>query len=309
MCVNYFFRKISLLVIVIFLINSSIFTAQQNVSKDTTAVVLLGTGMPRPNPKAASPATAIIYGKHVFLFDVGSCVERQLSAANLPIKGVTALFITHLHSDHTLGYPDLIFTSWVMGRTTAMPAYGPIGLKKMTNHLIEAYSEDIDVRINGLEHQTREGYKIDVHEIDEGIIYDSLGVKVTAIAVPHGNWKKSFAYRIDTPDKSILISGDTSYYEELVKHAKGIDILIHEVYAEKKVKPENRKGGEDWPKYMREFHTSDVELGRLASMINPKLLILTHIIRMGASDEELLEGIRQGGFTGKTVVGYDLQKY
>ena len=290
-------------------IDQSSSIAQTSARKDSTVVVLLGTGMPRPNPNAASPATAVIYGKYVFLFDAGSCVERQLAAANLPINGVTALFITHLHSDHTLGYPDLIFTSWVMGRKNPMPAYGPKGLQRMTDNLIAAYSEDIDVRINGLEHQTTEGYKINVHEIESGLIYDSLGVRITAIPVPHGNWKKSYAYRIDTPDKSILISGDTCYYEELVKHAAGIDILVHEVYSEYRVKPENREGGEDWPKYMKEFHTSDVELGKLASLIKPKLLILYHLIRMGASDEELLNGIRKGGFTGRAVVGYDLDRY
>ena len=290
-------------------IDQSSSIAQTSARKDSTVVVLLGTGMPRPNPNAASPATAVIYGKYVFLFDAGSCVERQLAAANLPINGVTALFITHLHSDHTLGYPDLIFTSWVMGRKNPMPAYGPKGLQRMTDNLIAAYSEDIDVRINGLEHQTTEGYKINVHEIESGLIYDSLGVRITAIPVPHGNWKKSYAYRIDTPDKSILISGDTCYYEELVKHAAGIDILVHEVYSESRVKPENREGGEDWPKYMKEFHTSDVELGKLASLIKPKLLILYHLIRMGASDEELLNGIRKGGFTGRAVVGYDLDRY
>lgn len=283
--------------------------AQANSLKDSTVVVLLGTGMPRPNPETAGPATAVTYGKRVFLFDAGTSVERQLAAAKLPINGVTAAFITHLHSDHTLGYPDLIFTSWVMGRKNPMPVYGPVGLQKMTDNLIAAYSEDIDVRIHGLEHQTTGGYKIDVHEIEAGLIYDSLGVRITAIPVPHGNWKKAFAYRIDTPDRSILISGDTRYNEELVKYSKGVDILIHEVYSESHLKPEKREGGDDWPKYMKEFHTSDVELGKLASLIKPKLLILYHLIRMGASDDELIEGIRKGGFTGKVSVGKDLDRY
>jgi ribonuclease Z len=278
-------------------------------TNDTTSVVLLGTGMPRPNPDAAGPANAIVVGKNVFLFDAGPSVERQLAAAKLPINGVTALFITHLHSDHTLGYPDLIFTSWVMGRTKPMNVYGPPGLQKMTDHIIAAYAEDIKVRTEGLEHQTKEGYEIIVHEIKEGIIYNKFGIKITAIPVPHGNWKYSFAYRIDTPAKSILISGDTNYYEGLIKYSKGIDVLIHEVYPESKVKPENRKGGEDWPQYLKEFHTSDFELGKLAEQINPKILILSHIVRMNATDEELIEGIRKGGYKGKVVIGKDLDRY
>lgn len=141
---------------------------------DSTVVVLLGTGMPRPDPKASGPATAVVVGNRVFLIDAGPGVERQLSAAQLPINGVTALFITHLHSDHTLGYPDLIFTSWVMGRKTPLQAFGPHGLQTMTNHLIAAFAEDIKVRVEGLEHQTPDGYKVFVHEIGWGPLTKSF---------------------------------------------------------------------------------------------------------------------------------------
>lgn len=283
-------------------------TAQPNVI-DSAVVVLIGTGMPRPDPQASGSATAVVVGKHVFLFDAGPGVERQLSAAHLPINGVTALFITHLHSDHTLGYPDLIFTSWVMGRKSPLQVYGPHGLQRITDHLIAAYSEDIKVRIEGLEHQTTEGYKVQVYEINAGLIYDSFGIRITAIPVPHGNWEISFAYRIDTPDRSIFISGDTRYNESIVEAARGVDVLVHAVYSASRLKPENRPGGDDWPQYMKEFHTSDIELGKLASLIKPKLLILNHLIRMGATDEELIEGIRKGGFAGNVVVGHDLNRY
>ncbi len=277
--------------------------------RDSTVVVLLGTGTPRPDPKASGPATAIVVGKLVFLVDAGPGAELQLSAAHLPINGVTALFITHLHSDHTLGYPDLIFTSWVMGRRSPLQAYGPHGLQSMTDHLIAAYEEDIKVRTEGLEHETPNGYQVSVHEIGPGVIYDSLGVRVTAIRVPHGNWAEAFAYRFDTPSRSFLVSGDTRYDEHLIEHARGVDVLVHEVYSAAKARPEQRPGGDDWVKYLHEFHTSDIELGALATRIQPKLLILSHIVRMGATDEELLAGIRAGGFTGNVVVGRDLGRY
>jgi ribonuclease BN (tRNA processing enzyme) len=272
-------------------------------------VVLLGTGMPRPNPEASGPATAVVVGDRVFLVDAGPGAERQLSAAHLPINGVTALFITHLHTDHTLGYPDLIFTSWVMGRKTPLQAYGPHGLQKMTDHLMAAYAEDIQVRTEGLEHETPGGYRVAVHEIKPGVVYDSAGVRVTAFPVQHGNWAEAYGYRFDTPHRSIVISGDTRPSEILLNASLGVDVLVHEVYSAARLKPEQRPGGEDWPKYMHEFHTSDVELGALAARIGPKLLILTHIIRMGASDNELLEGIRAGGFAGQVVVGHDLERY
>jgi ribonuclease BN (tRNA processing enzyme) len=281
----------------------------QEGARESTTVVLLGTGMPRPDLKASGPATAVVVGGSVFLVDVGPGVERQLGAARLPINGVTALFITHLHSDHTLGYPDLIFTSWAMGRKTPLQAYGPHGLLRMTDHLIAAYAEDIEARTAGLEHQTPNGYTVAVHEIRPGLVFDSLGVRVTAVPVQHGNWAEAYAYRFDTPNRSIVISGDTRPSETLVKAARGVDVLVHEVYSDARLKPEQRPGGDDWPEYMHQFHTSDVELGAIAARSDPKLLILSHIIRMGATDEELLKGIRRGGFSGRAVVGHDLDQY
>lgn len=276
---------------------------------DTTTVVLLGTGTPRPDPQAAGPATAILVGQRVFLVDAGPGVMRQIAAAGLPITGVTALFVTHLHSDHTLGYPDLVLTSWVMGRRTPLQAYGPAGLDRMTRHLLEAWSEDIDIRIHGLERASTAGYRVHVHEIRPGVIYDSGGVRVTAIPVEHGTWPQAFGYRFDTPDRSITISGDTRPSERLARAAAGTDVLIHEVYPASRVAVEPRPGGEHWPEYLKTFHTSDEELGALAARIGPKLLILIHVVRRGATDDELLAGVRKGGFSGRVVIGKDLQRW
>jgi ribonuclease BN (tRNA processing enzyme) len=283
-----------------------------DVNSDTqqrTTVVLLGTGMPRPDPRASGPATAVVVGDRVFLIDAGPGVMRQLSAAKLPINGVTAVLFTHLHSDHTLGYPDLIFTTWVMGRKSPLRAYGPPGLRGMTDHLVAAYAEDIRVRKDGLEHQTPDGHRVEVHEIRAGIMFEAEGVRIEAIPVEHGIWEHAFAYRIDTNDRSIVVSGDTRALESLVPKFSGVDVLVHEVYASARLKPENRPGGEDWPRYMHDYHTSDVELGALAQRMQPKLLVLNHVIRMGASDEELVAGIRAGGYTGDVVVGCDLDRY
>jgi len=274
-----------------------------------TSVILLGTGTPFPNPKTAGPATAVVVGQRVFLFDAGANVMRQINAAGLPITGPEATFITHLHSDHTLGYADLILTSWVVRRQTPLQVYGPGGLKKMTNHLLAAYSEDIEIRTRGLEREVGEWLRVDVHEVTAGVVYNRDGVKVTAVPVPHGSWKFAYAYRVDTPDRSIVISGDTRPSEKLVEAAKNVDVLVHEVYLAKNVKPEVRPGGELWPQYMREFHTSELELGSIAAKANCKLLVMTHVMRFGGSDDELLSGIRKGGFTGNVSVGHDLEHY
>jgi len=274
-----------------------------------TTLVMLGTGMPRPDPTCFGPATAVVVDGRVFLFDAGAGVMRRMAAAGLSIRGPEAVFITHLHSDHTLGYPDLILTTWVMGRRTRLQAYGPVGLKKMTRHILAAWKEDIQVRIEGLERQTTTGYKVAVHEFDAGVVYDKDGVRVTAIPVEHGCWKQAYGFRIDTPDRSIVISGDTRPTQAIMEASRGVDVLVHEVYPASKMGPEKRIGGETWPSYMHDFHTSDWELGVVAALAKPKLLVLHHIVRRDENDDELLAGIRAGGFDGEVVVAKDLDRY
>lgn len=264
--------------------------------------------MPAPNPERSGPATAVVVGTRVFLFDTGPGVERRIAAAGLPIDGPTAVFLTHLHSDHTLGLPDLMFTSWVMGRGTPLRIVGPPGTKAMTDHLIAAWAEDIDIRTNGLEHGRPGGHRVDARDVTPGVVYDSAGVRISAFAVPHGSWKFAFGYRIDTPRKSIVISGDTRYSPELARAAKGADILIHEVYAAARLEAEQRPGGSVWPKYMKSFHASDVEVGRVAASAKPKLLVLYHVV--GAfTPEELVRGVRKGGYRGRVVVAKDLDRF
>jgi len=277
--------------------------------KERTEVILLGTGTPYPDPNTAGPATAVVVGKRVFLFDAGVGVMRRMNAAGLPISGPEAVFITHLHSDHTLGYDDLILTSWIMRRVSPLQVYGPPGLRQMTRNLIAAYAEDIQVRTYGLEREIAGGYRVAVHEIKSGVVYDRDGVRITAIRVPHGSWKEAYGYRVDTPDRTIVISGDTRPSEALMRAATGVDVLVHEVYSPLHLAAENRPGGQYWPQYMREFHTSDVELGAIAARAGPRLLVLTHIIRFGSSDDDLLAGVRAGGYAGPVRVGKDLERY
>lgn len=276
---------------------------------DSAVVIPLGTGTPVPNPERSGPATAVVVGRRVLLFDAGAGVMRRLAAAGLPIDGVEAAFISHLHSDHTLGLPDLILTSWVMGRSTPMRLTGPPGLRRMTDHLIAAWAEDTVVRVTGLERGRPGGYRVAVHEVEGGVVYDSGGITVTAIRVPHGEWQHAFAYRVDAAGRSIVISGDTRPSEALVRAASDVDVLVHEVYPETRIAPENRPGGDLWPRYLREVHTSDVELGRLAAAAKPRLLLLTHVLFMGANEQEVLDGIRRGGYTGRVVLARDLARY
>jgi ribonuclease Z len=265
---------------------------------------LLGTGNPVPDPDAAGPATAIVVGSRVFLFDAGAGVMRRVRAAGLPIAGPTALFITHLHSDHTLGYPDVIFTTWVMGRTKPLEVFGPHGLQSMTDHIAAAWKEDIEVRTDGLEHRPRSGYAIRVHEISPGVVYDSAGVKITAIPVLHGSWKEAYGYRIDTPDRSIVLSGDTRPSPALEQAARGVDVLIHEAYSSGGTQADTA-----FASYRRAFHTSDVELGRLAASARPKMLVLYHHIARADGGAAVVAAIRRQGYQGRVVFGKDLDRF
>ena len=149
-----------------------------------------------------------------------------------------------------------------------------------------------------------------MHEATSGVVYDSAGVRITAFEVLHGSWPAALAYRVDTPTRSVVISGDTRPSDALVRMSTGVDVLVHEVYPESSYAAQRgQRLGDSTNDYFRAFHTSDVELGKLAARAQPKLLVLTHIVRMGATDDQLLRGVRAGGFTGAVVVGKDLGRY
>src|SRR6266849_6638199 len=274
-----------------------------------TQVVLLGTGTPAMDPDRSGPATAIVVGDTAYLIDFGPGVVRRAAAAaanNVPAlrpQNLKTAFVTHLHSDHTVGYPDLIFTPWVIARKDTLNVYGPKGLKAMTDHILEAWQADINIRTKGLEQ--RWPLRVEAHEIKPGVAYKDALVRVTAFPVPHGEWAEAYGYRFDTPDRVIVISGDTRPSPELVKACRRCDILIHEVYP-----MGSRATMPDWPKYRAQYHTSTQELADIARQSEPGLLIVYH--RTGGltnfSDEQYLKEIGQG-YSGKVVIGHDLEVY
>jgi ribonuclease BN (tRNA processing enzyme) len=284
-------------------------TETSGFREDTTVIVTLGTGTPYPDPVRSGPATAVVVGDRVFLCDAGSGVVRQMNAAGLPISGPEAAFITHLHSDHTLGYPDLILTTWIMRRNRRLPVFGPPGLAAMDRHLMAAWEEDIRIRIEGLERELPDVYRADVTEIRPGVVYDSADVRVTAFPVDHGGWAHAYGFRLDAPDRSVVIAGDARPSRSVVEAARGADVLVHEAYPAHRVAPEDRPGGELWPEYMRAFHTSARELGAIAAEARPGLLLLTHVVWSGGTAAEVIEGVRAGGWDGPVVVAEDLGRY
>ncbi len=272
-------------------------------------VVFLGTGMPRPDPQRQGPSLAIVANEKAYIVDAGTGIVRQAAAAYE--RGIEALrpnaldiaFLTHLHSDHTIGLPDLILTPWVMHRTEPLQLYGPVGTQAMAENIEKAYAEDIQVRIEGLERQTTTGHQVVVHEIPLPLkpvqVYADENVTVTAFAVHHGSWKEALGYRFDAGGKSIVISGDTRPVDSVIKACSGCDVLIHEVYSGAPGSPENAA-------YFSSFHTSARELGKIAAKAGPKLLIVWHYVPLGnASETQMVEEIHEN-FHGPVIVANDL---
>jgi ribonuclease BN (tRNA processing enzyme) len=285
-----------------------------------TQIVMLGTGTPIPDPDRSGPAVAVIVDTVAYLFDAGTGVVRRASAAGR--TGIKAfapraaspqsqfsprfdrVFITHLHSDHTLGLADVIFTPWIQGRRAPLDIYGPPGTKRLVNGILDGNTEDIAERIAASGGPSPEGWKSIVHEISDGVAFQDSRVTVTAFAVPHAGWKYAFGYRIQTPDRLIVISGDARANPNIAAQCRGCDVLIHEVYSDAgfATLPSARQA------YHAQAHTSATQLGDIATQAAPKLLILYHQLFFGSSDDTLLGEVRSK-FSGRVVSAKDLEVY
>ncbi|MFC2107400.1 MBL fold metallo-hydrolase [Bacteroidota bacterium] len=289
--------------------------AQRDFSdSEITKVAMLGSGNPNPSPFQSGCSLAIIVNDVPYIIDFGPGLVRKAAALSpryggnikgLDTKNIKRAFLTHLHSDHTTGYADLILTPWVMGRNEPLEVYGPEGINAMTENILQAYNADIHYRIKGSEPANDLGWRVNSHEFtEEGIIYQDSNVKIEAFPVEHGEWPNAWGFRFTTPDKVIVISGDTKPTEKVLEYAKDADILIHEVYYKKgyDTKPQL------WKDYHAEHHTSTYEVAEIANNTKPQLLVLYHILYWGGTDEDLLQEISET-YDGKVIVGKDLDVY
>ncbi|HEY5218403.1 MAG TPA: MBL fold metallo-hydrolase [Gemmatimonadaceae bacterium] len=282
-----------------------------NLAAQNTRVVVLGTGTPNADPDRSGPALAIVTNGHAYLVDAGPGIVRRAAAAAR--NGVTALqmpkldivFLTHLHSDHTLGLPDLMLSPWVLGRTDPLRIFGPPGTRDMTRFIDSAYAKDIAIRLHGGEPSNKTGWRSEVHEFtNDGVVYRDSNVTVRAFRVLHGTWDYSFGYRFETRDRVIVVSGDTRPSEAVVRACNGCDVLVHEVYDAETFK----KRSAAWQAYHAAFHTSTYELGALAARAKPKLLVLVHQLYWGGTDADLVRQVSTK-FRGRVVSAHDLGIY
>jgi ribonuclease Z len=275
-----------------------------------TQIVMLGTGTPIPDPDRMGPSVAIVVDSVPYIFDAGTGVVRRAVAAQragvrgLQMANLQRVFLTHLHSDHTLGLADLLFTPWIQGRRVPLEIYGPPGTKRLVRGILDGNVEDIHERLATSGGPPANGWKANVHEIAVGVVYRDERVTIRAFAVPHSAWKYAFGYRVETPDRTIVISGDTRPSGAIAAACHGCDVLIHEVYSDAGFAnvPARRQA------YHAQAHTSATQLGAIAAQANPKLLVLTHLLFFGASEERLLSEVRSK-FSGDVVLAHDLQVF
>ena len=278
-----------------------------------TRVVLLGTGTPGAEPDRSGPAVAIVVDDTPYLVDFGPGVVRRASAAfvrgvpGLGVQNLRLAFLTHLHSDHSAGYPDLILTPWVLGRREPLHVYGPPGLAAMSRAILEAYREDIRVRVGGAEMLDPRGVRVEPHEItvDRGIVYQDELVSVEAFAVPHGTWEHAFGYKFVTVDRTVVVSGDTGPFDALAEIARDADVLVHEAYGSAgffRRRLETRR-------YHGTFHTSATKVGEIAARANVGLVVLYHQLHLAGDSPEQMVAEVQTQFDGPVFYGRDLEVY
>jgi ribonuclease Z len=277
-------------------------------------VTLLGTASPSPRPTRFGPSTLVEVGDQKLLFDAGRGVPIRMWQIRVPMGKLDALFITHFHSDHVSGIPDLWLTGWLgpeFGRRAApFRVIGPIGTKALMENIEKAFSADVKIRLED-EKLPPAGIAVAAEEFDhDGVVYEKNGVKVTAFEVDHGAAiKPAYGYRIDYKGRSVVISGDTRYNENVIKYGTGSDLLIHEVGSARKELMVNL-----FAQRIIAHHTTPSEAGQVFAKAKPKLAVYTHIVLLSGATipeptlEDVVAETRQT-YDGPLQVGDDLMAF
>jgi ribonuclease Z len=267
-------------------------------------VVLLGTGSPPPLIDRFGPSILVQAGSETLLFDAGRGCLQRLRQLTVSYDKINALFLTHLHSDHVVGLPDLWLTGWLISeRKSPLTVYGPAGTDDMAMHLQKAFAFDINLRIQN-DKQVVEGSQLLVKEVKQGTVYEKNGVKVIAFEVDHYSNIPAFGYRIEYKGHSVVMSGDTRYSQNVARFAKGTDLLVHEVV----VAPDTLSKSD--PRYnILMQHTTPEEVAKILNEAKPKLTIYSHISKLyGLTENDILKRTK-ALYSGPVLMGEDLMSF
>ena len=278
----------------------------------STRLILLGTsGGPRPRRTRSAPAQVVIVNGAAYAVDCGDGVARQLVLAGVPLAALAHVFVTHHHSDHNADYGNLLLLAWTAGLRTRVDTWGPPPLEKMTDLFLQMNEYDIATRIAD---EARVPLKplIVVHELTAGgVLFEDANVRVTAALVDHPPVVPAFAYRFDSSDRSIVISGDTRVSQSLIALARGADVLVHEVYFNETAVDRLVAGVGNAARLKESImshHTSAVDAGRVARDAGVKTLVLSHFVPAddAAITDEMWVDAARTYFKGEVVMGKDL---
>ncbi len=277
--------------------------------QDTLDITLLGTGNPRPSMERFGPSILVEAGDTSILIDVGrGAIQRLFQIGQgAQVRAVDLVLFTHLHSDHVVGFPDFWLSGWIFGRSRPVPVMGPPGTKDMCAHLDRAFAFDKEVR--GRDQRfAKAGIALEARDVEPGVIYEADGVRITAFVVDHGDEiEPAYGYRVDFGDYSAAFSGDTRYYEPIVEHAKGVDVLVHEVIS---AEIEMRRAEVQGPLAIERViahHVSEEQAGTIFARVKPRLAVYSHIVPSPAVADDLIPPTR-ATYDGPLAVGYDLMK-
>lgn len=267
-------------------------------------VTLLGTGAPPPRWDRCGPSTLVEVGAEKFIFDAGRGAMQRLHQLGIPFSAITGMFLTHHHSDHVVGFPDLWLTGWIGRpwgqRKIPLRVWGPQGTTQMMEHLPQAFAVDIRVRSRNY---PPDGVKLQAEEIKEGVVYSDNGVTVSAFEVDHGGEElPAFGYRIDFEGHSAVLSGDTTFNRNLIEHSRDADLLVHEVTAATGSAAESVQQ----LKRIGANHTTPDQAGQIFAEVKPKLAVYNHLLLFGGAKAEDLVPMTRGNYSGPLIVGEDL---
>lgn len=298
-------RRIPILLLSVALLSATRPSAVLGAQEPDLRVTLLGTGSPRPRMDRFGPSILVEAGVEKFLFDVGRGATQRLAQMKISFADITGVFLTHLHSDHLVGLPDLWLTGWIVSdRTAPLRIWGPQGTASFATHLEAAFAFDLQIRVADDKASPAGGHLV-VKEVGEGVVFDSGGVRVTAFVVDHGPVRPALGYRVDYRGRSVVLSGDTRPSDNLIRHATGVDLLIHEVAfaTDSNLAASARTRG------VIAHHTTPVQAAEVFTRTHPKLAVFSHIaLRPGASESDMMTQAR-AGYSGPLVLGQDLMQF